>query len=229
MRYGPHKGYGRLDNPLTRELREQMKQLPGAAAMSAQSPTAKAKELDLRSRMVRLTQGFYSQMPSINAAYVDRTEEVLYDYDTAATGPVAVLEATVPSGRIWLIDDFEFFAKRLFPFPRLIPAGDLEEELDFSISAGGDSNIDYSFRAPYGQTNSAKIAFMYDRLGSVGAGFGIWLRDGETFRAEYRVTFDVATGNPGPGPTQAVRSIGFRLRAYQGELASLSKILEEQK
>lgn len=176
---------------------------------------------------MRITQGFWAEAPAFRIQYLDLTQQVAFNFQQALTGPVAILTATVPPGRIWLIDDFYFFAKRPDPFPRLIPPGEMEDQLLLEVRFEGSNNIEYSFTF-VDPTNVARafptMPFVNDRLGAREQRFGLWLVEGETVRATYRMP---------PGavvpPATPIQDLGFRMMATQTERAYAESVMEEQR
>lgn len=197
----------------------------GAAARPAtQKPPVEQR--DPQDRLVRITKGFYDRMPQRTATYVDITAEVRYVYNAAFNIRTQVLSRAVPQSRIWLIDNFYFYARRPEPFNRLAPAGDIENEVSMVVEIAGSMPVRYEYTLANfvgGQFMSSQMPFLLDRLGPRTTSFGIWLLENESIAAYYRRS-DASVGPP----AAPINIIGFRFQAFQTDKSAMEKILEEQ-
>lgn len=179
----------------------------------------------LHDRLVRLTQGFWAESPPFRVQYVDLTRIVTFTFQEALAGPVLVLNATVPPGRVWLVDDFYFFARRPNPFPRLIPRGEFEDGIGFTVGFEGSNNIEYSYTHPDAGgiiRPYATVPMLNDRLGPREQRFALWLVENENVRATFQSILPVP-------PVTPISDIGFRIMATQTERAYAESVMDEQR
>jgi hypothetical protein len=203
----------------------------GSMSQTTQAPSNKpapaAEQRDPRERVVQLTKGFFASMPSRATSYVDLTTEALYAYNADHAIRTLVLSRTVPQSRIWLIDNFYFYARKTEPFNRLAPAGDIENEVAMVVEVGGSMPVQYEYTLSdiFGvQYMSSQMPFLLDRLGPRETSFGIWLLENETISAYYKRSASAIFGPP----AAPIAVIGFRFQAYQTDKSVMEQILEEQ-
>jgi hypothetical protein len=174
----------------------------------------------LDSRRVRTVKGFYEALPDNRVLYLDIMREI--PYDASLNRKIVIFSEEVPSARIYIIDNIEFYA---WPTGGGAPlaAGIIEGAVQFSFAIGKTAPVDINTtRVQTGlpATNGGYFPFVNERVGAEQVTFSVFAKTGQPVEAFYvnRVASPVS-----------LRTVAARVQGWMADVSILEEILEQQR
>lgn len=169
---------------------------------------------------VRTIKAFYEALPDKRILYLDVMREV--PYSAALNRKTVIFREPVPSARIFVVDDIQFYA---WPMGGGAPlaAGIIEGAVQFTFAIGKTAPVDVNTtRVQTGlpATEGGYFPFLNQRVGAEEVTFSVFAKTGQPIEAFYtnRVASPVS-----------LRTVGARIRGWMADVSILEEILEQQR